>query len=105
MLSELSNEKLGAASVPSNNLRDVFDIALVPPDIVTPAAAVNVPETAKVVPTVAEVVIATPPLNAALTAVIAPVELTFQFGVVRVPSLLTITCPVADDAPNVNLPS
>ena len=37
MVSELSNEKLGAASVPSNNLRDVFDIVLVPPDIVTPA--------------------------------------------------------------------
>ena len=48
MVSELSNEKLGAASVPSNNLRDVFDIVLVPPDIVTPADAVNVPATCKV---------------------------------------------------------
>ena len=49
--------------------------------------------------------IAIPPLNAALTAVIAPVELTFQFGVVRVPSLLITTCPDATVAPNVNLPS
>ena len=48
MVSELSNVKLGAASVPSNNLTDVFDIVLVPPDIVTPADAVNVPETDKV---------------------------------------------------------
>ena len=48
MVSELSNAKLGAASVPSKSFTDVFDIVLVPPDIVTPADAVNVPETDKV---------------------------------------------------------
>ena len=45
------------------------------------------------------------PLSAAPTAVMVPVGLTFQFGVVKVPSFCITTCPVADDAPNVNLPS
>ena len=48
VVDELSNDILGVAAAPSVTFRLVFAIELVPPDIWTPALAVNTPETPRV---------------------------------------------------------